>query len=166
MRVMKYFAIVAVAAGLSFFAPSPAKAQVSLSFGVNVGSAPVCPYGYFDYAPYNCAPYGYYGPGWFSNGIFMGAGPWYHGPHGWHGHVDNRYDPRHGYHGEFPHHGEHGNFHGYNHGHSFHGNEVRGGYDNHGGDHGHGGDYEHGGDHGHGGGHGDHGDHGDHGHGH
>jgi hypothetical protein len=34
--------------------PSSALAQVS----INIGSAPVCPYGYFDYAPYNCAPYG------------------------------------------------------------------------------------------------------------
>jgi hypothetical protein len=36
----------------------PASAQVSVSVGV----APVCPYGYFSYAPYDCAPYGYYGP--------------------------------------------------------------------------------------------------------
>jgi len=142
MRFMKYFAIFAVVAGLSFFAASPARAQVSV--GINIGSAPVCPYGYFDYAPYNCAPYGYYGPEWFSNGIFIGAGPWFHGPHSWHGHVDNRYDPHHGYHGELPHHGEHGEFRGYSHGHEFHGNEQRGGYDNHGGDHGHGDDHGHG----------------------
>ena len=38
-----------------------APAQVS----VNIGVAPVCPYGYFDYSPYDCAPYGYYGPDWF-----------------------------------------------------------------------------------------------------
>ena len=56
-----------------------------------------CPYGYFDYAPYDCAPYGYYGPDWFNGGIFIGAGPWFHGPHGFYGHVDNRYDPHHGY---------------------------------------------------------------------
>jgi len=43
---------------------------------------PVCPYGYFDYAPYACAPYGYYGPSWFSGGVFIGAGPWYHGYYG------------------------------------------------------------------------------------
>jgi len=35
-----------------------APAQVS----INIGPAPVCPYGYFDYAPYDCAPYGFYGP--------------------------------------------------------------------------------------------------------
>ena len=139
MRVTKVFAIVAIVAGLSFFAPSPAKAQVSLNFGVNVGPAPVCPYGYFDYAPYNCAPYGYYGPEWFPRGYFIGAGPWFHGRRGWRGHVDNRYDPHHGYHGDFPRRGDRGNFHGYGHGHEFHGNERRGGYDNRGGYGGHGG---------------------------
>lgn len=73
-------------------------AQVS----INVGVAPVCPYGYFDYAPYDCAPYGYYGPDWFVGGVFIGAGPWFHGPAGFHGHVDNRFDPHHGYHGPVP----------------------------------------------------------------
>ena len=77
---------------------SAAPAQVSISIGV----APVCPYGYFDYAPYDCAPYGYYGPDWFVGGVFLGAGPWFHGPRGFYGHVDNRYDPRHGYHGPVP----------------------------------------------------------------
>lgn len=75
-----------------------APAQVS----INIGVAPVCPYGYFDYAPYDCAPYGYYGPDWFVGGVFVGAGPWFHGPHGFYGHVDNRYDPRHGYRGPMP----------------------------------------------------------------
>jgi hypothetical protein len=69
---------------------------------VGVGVAPVCPYGYFDYAPYNCAPYGYYGPDWFVGGVFIGAGPWFHGPRGFYGHVDNRWDPHHGYNGPLP----------------------------------------------------------------
>jgi len=43
-----------------------------------------CPYGYYDFAPYSCAPYGYYGPEWFSGGVFIGAGPWFHGPHDFH----------------------------------------------------------------------------------
>jgi hypothetical protein len=73
-------------------------AQVAIS----IGAAPICPYGYFDYAPYDCAPYGYYGPDWFVGGIFIGAGPWFHGPHGFYGHVDNRYDPHHGYAGPLP----------------------------------------------------------------
>jgi len=53
---------------------------------------PVCAWGYYPYYPYACAPYGYYGPGWFYNGIFIGVGPWYgwgwgwrHGWHGWYG---------------------------------------------------------------------------------
>jgi hypothetical protein len=95
---------------------SVALAQVS----VNIGVAPVCPYGYFDYPPYYCAPYGYYGPDWFTGGVFIGAGPWYHGPHGFYGHVDNRYDPHHGYAGPRPEHGEQPFMH-------FHGNEGRDG---------------------------------------
>jgi hypothetical protein len=80
--------------------------RVALSqVSIDIGVAPECPYGYFDYAPYDCAPYGYYGPDWFSGGIFLGAGPWFHGPRDFHGHVDNRYDPRHGYHGPVPEHG-------------------------------------------------------------
>jgi hypothetical protein len=57
---------------------------------------------YFDYTPYDCAPYGYYGPDWFAGGIFIGAGPWFHGHRGFYGHVDNRYDPHHGYRGPLP----------------------------------------------------------------
>ncbi len=77
---------------------SAAPAQIS----VNIGVAPECPYGYFDYAPYDCAPYGYYGPDFFVGGVFIGAGPWFHGPRNFAGHVDNRYDPRHGYKGPVP----------------------------------------------------------------
>lgn len=95
---------------------SAAPAQVA----INIGAAPVCPYGYYDYAPYNCSPYGYYGPDWFSGGVFIGAGPWFHGPHGFHGHVDNRYDPHHGYAGPMPARGDRA----FNH---FQGNEARDG---------------------------------------
>ncbi len=95
-----------------------AKAQISV--GVNLGPAPYCPYGYFDYAPYDCAPYGYYGPDWFNGGIFIGAGPWFHGPRGFYGHVDNRFDPHHGYVGPLPGRGDHAFAH-------FHGNEARDG---------------------------------------
>jgi hypothetical protein len=83
-----------------FIAAAPAAAHAQVS--IQIGPEPVCPYGYFDYAPYACAPYGYYGPDWFVGGVFYGAGPWYHGPHGWYGHVDNRYDPHHGYSGPLP----------------------------------------------------------------
>jgi len=75
-----------------------APAQISVGIGV----APICPYGYYDYGAYDCAPYGYYGPDWFVGGVFIGAGPWFHGPRGFYGHVDNRYDPRNGYHGPVP----------------------------------------------------------------
>ena len=119
---LKLLAVTA-AAGLFFMASSPRSvAQVSLSIGV----APVCPYGYYDYAPYQCAPYGYYGPEWFSGGVFIGAGPWYHGDHDFHGHVDNHFDPHYGYHGSYPQHGEHADpHHDVQHMSHFKGNEER-----------------------------------------
>jgi hypothetical protein len=117
MNAFRSLVVTAAAAGL-LGAASAAPAQVSV--GVNIGPAPICPYGYFDYPPYDCAPYGYYGPDWFLNGIFIGVGPWFHGPHGFYGHVDNRYDPRHGYHGPLPERGAEP----FNH---FHGNEARDG---------------------------------------
>jgi len=109
-----------LALAAAMFVPSlAAPSQVVVGIGV----APVCPYGYFDYPPYDCAPYGYYGPDWFSGGIFIGAGPWFHGPAGFHGHVDNRYDPHHGYNGPLPGRGAQA----FNH---FQGNEARDGRGN------------------------------------
>ena len=99
MRFLKFFALLGA---FSLPLVNPANAHAQISVGVNIGPAPVCPYGYFDYAPYNCAPYGYYSPDWFANGIFIGAGPWFHGPRGYWGHVDNRWDPHHGYVGPLP----------------------------------------------------------------
>jgi hypothetical protein len=102
MKTSSFFAVAALAAAsLSAVAARP-PAQVA----VEVGVAPDCPYGYYDYAPYACAPYGYYGPEWFSGGIFIGAGPWFHGPANFHGHVDNHFDVRHGYKGPAPNRGE------------------------------------------------------------
>ena len=70
MRHLKALAISALAAAaVSCFSSAPA--QVS----VNIGVAPVCPYGYYDYAPYNCAPYGYYGPDWFVGEYSSGPAP-------------------------------------------------------------------------------------------
>ncbi len=100
---------------------STTPAQVSVN--INLGPAPVCPYGYFDYAPYDCAPYGYYGPDWFVGGVFIGAGPWFHGPKNFAGHVDNRFDPRNGYKGPLPERGEQAFSH-------FHPNEARDGRGN------------------------------------
>jgi hypothetical protein len=102
MKTMKAFGFVAIATGL-LLAPAPkATAQVS----VEIGPAPVCPYGYYEEPPYNCAPYGYYGPEWFSGGVFIGAGPWFHGPEHFYGHVDHHLDYRKGYHGPLPARGE------------------------------------------------------------
>lgn len=81
MKSLKYFAMLAVLAVPLAFTPA-AQAQVGVGIGIGPGygdAAPVCDYGYYPYAPYDCAPYGYYGPSWFSGGIFIGAGPWYHG---------------------------------------------------------------------------------------
>jgi hypothetical protein len=102
---MKKFNVIALAAvaGICLAAAAPAaKAQVV----VDIGVAPACPYGYYDYTPYTCAPYGYYGPEWFNGGVFIGAGPWFHGDEHFNGHVNNRYDPQHGYKGSLPKTGE------------------------------------------------------------
>jgi hypothetical protein len=96
-KVLAFSAVV----GVGLLTPA-AVAPAQVGIGINIGAAPICPYGYFDYAPYDCAPYGYYGPDWFVGGAFLGAGPWFHGPHGFYGHVDNRYDPHNGYHGPLP----------------------------------------------------------------
>ena len=44
-------------------APTTASAQVTVVVGG--GPPPVCSFGYYDYPPYTCAPYGYYGSGYF-----------------------------------------------------------------------------------------------------
>jgi len=80
MKYLKYAAIVALLA----LPLSLAQAQVRIGVGIGVGPGyvagpPVCAYGYYPDYPYTCAPYGYYGPTWFANGVFIGAGPWYHG---------------------------------------------------------------------------------------
>ena len=102
MNQFKYLAIVAVA-GICFTMTAPkAEAQVT----INIGAPPECPYGYYDYAPYACAPWGYYGPEWFSSGVFVGAGPWFHGRDDFRGHVNNHFHPEHGYKGPMPARGE------------------------------------------------------------
>src|SRR5580692_10271467 len=103
MKGFKFFVLVAVAAFCCAVVTPTTQAQVS----VDIGVAPVCPYGYYDVPPYTCAPYGYYGPEWFTGGVFIGAGPWFHGPEGFHGHVNNRFHSDHGYHGPMPHAGDH-----------------------------------------------------------
>jgi len=105
MNTFKYIALTAVVVGICFTLTAPAvRAQVSV--GVNIGAAPACPYGYYEAPPYACAPYGYYGPEWFTGGVFIGAGPWFHGAEGFRGPVDNRFHPDHGYKGPMPRVGE------------------------------------------------------------
>ena len=104
MNKFRIFALTAVA-GISLLA-APAKSVAQVGVSVNIGPEPVCPYGYYDFSPYACAPYGYYGPEWFVSGVFVGAGPWFHGPANFRGHVDNRFHPEHGYNGPAPKRGE------------------------------------------------------------
>jgi hypothetical protein len=108
-----------------------ARAQIA----IEIGEPPMnCPWGYYEAPPYGCAPRGFYGPGYFHNGIFLGVGPWagWGYAHGWgeyrfHGEGGGRYHGRGGYEAE--------------HGHYFHGYDDR-----HGGPHG--GEMHHGEEHG------------------
>lgn len=102
MRGLKFLALAAVAGGCLTVYPLAADAQIS----INIGVAPECPYGYYDVAPYSCAPSGYYGPEWFSAGAFIGAGPWFHGRSNFRGSVNNAFRSDHGYKGALPRRGE------------------------------------------------------------
>jgi hypothetical protein len=95
-------ALIAVVGLLFLASPPQVKAQVYQGNTGQIGAAPQCPYGYFDYPPYDCAPDGYYGPEWFKDGNFIGAGPWFHGPNDFKGKVDPRFDPQQGYKGPVP----------------------------------------------------------------
>jgi hypothetical protein len=103
MNRVKCFALAAVAGiflTVTIFTVTAPKMEAQVA--VEVGVAPVCPYGYYDVPPYACAPYGYYGQEWFTGGVFIGAGPWFHGPASFKGHVNNRFHPEHGYKGPAP----------------------------------------------------------------
>src|SRR5712692_6269577 len=84
MRYLRFFGLLGICLAICLFSASSAQAQ-RVTFGVGIGApayygpAPVCAYGYYDYYPYACAPYGFYGPDWFVGGAFIGAGPWFHG---------------------------------------------------------------------------------------
>jgi len=91
MRYLRILALVGIFLGAASFAHAQG---FSVGIGVGpvygrvygpayAGPAPVCVYGYYGYYPYACAPYGYYGPNWFSGGFFIGAGPWF--PHAYYG---------------------------------------------------------------------------------
>jgi hypothetical protein len=98
MHGLKFLVVAAVAGG-GFTATAP---TAHAAVGIEIGVAPQCPYGYYDTAPYGCAPSGYYGPEWFSGDVFIGAGPWFHGPRNFRGNVNNTYHPDHGYKGDMP----------------------------------------------------------------
>ena len=79
---MKYLRLLALV-GLLMVPLAYSQAQVRIGVGIGFGPGyvsgpPACAYGYYSYYPYACAPYGFYGPSYFANGIFIGAGPWYH----------------------------------------------------------------------------------------
>jgi hypothetical protein len=91
MRSLRFFGLLGICLAIGLFSASNAQAQ-RVTFGVGIGvpayygPAPVCAYGYYDYYPYACAPYGFYGPDYFVGGVFIGAGPWFHGyGHGFYG---------------------------------------------------------------------------------
>ena len=105
MNTLKALSLAAAVAVIGFAGAVP-QAQAQVGIGIDIGPAPVCPYGYYDYAPYPCAPYGYYGPEWFLGGVFIGAGPWFHGHESFRGTVDHRFDPKRGYGGSVPERGE------------------------------------------------------------
>jgi uncharacterized membrane protein YgcG len=105
VKTHKFLSLAAAVAVIGFVAAAP-EAQAEVNVGVNLGPAPVCPYGYYDYAPYRCAPYGYYGSEWFNGGAFLGAGPWFHGHDEFRGAVDRHFDAHHGYRGPLPHRGD------------------------------------------------------------
>src|SRR5262249_40182732 len=104
MRYAKQLLAVAIVGfGLLMVTAPAAHAQVRVGVGVGVGPAyggyygydaydpydpyysdysaygppPECVYGYYPYYPYACAPYGYWAPDYFYEGIFVGAGPWF-----------------------------------------------------------------------------------------
>jgi len=101
MRYLKYAALSAALLGVLLFTAGNASAQVAVGVrvgpvGVAVGPEPVCAYGYYPFAPYACAPAGYWGPNYFVSGIFVGAGPWFRGwghPYGWYVRPGYAYRP-------------------------------------------------------------------------
>jgi hypothetical protein len=102
MRAFPLLALTAVTLGWLPAGIPIAEAEV----GISIGVAPACPYGYYDVAPYSCAPSGYYGPEWFSGDGFIGAGPWFHGRDEFRGKVNNTFHPQNGYKGPMPNRGE------------------------------------------------------------
>jgi hypothetical protein len=57
MKTLKQLGLMAITAGLFAATAHNAAAQIA----VGIGAPPVCPYGYYEAPPYNCAPDGYFG---------------------------------------------------------------------------------------------------------
>ena len=60
LRYLKFFGLLGMLLAIGLFSASNANAQ-RFAVGVGIGPgyygpAPVCAYGYYDYAPYACAP--------------------------------------------------------------------------------------------------------------
>lgn len=112
MRLLKYFAILSVLLVSSAYS----RAQVSIGIGIGgysepayVYGPPACAYGYYNYEPYACAPYGYYGPRWSHPGYYVRE--YYGRGYGYRGYGREGYERgRQGYEHE-----------GYGHGHEGHG---------------------------------------------
>jgi len=80
MKYLRYFAMLTLLMLPLAYSHAEVRVGVGIGFGpTSVAGPPVCPYDYYGYYPHACAPYGYYGPSYFVNGVFIGAGPWYHG---------------------------------------------------------------------------------------
>jgi hypothetical protein len=79
-----------VAGSTILLAPLALVPMANAQVVIGVGIQPVCSYGYYNYAPYGCAPSGFYGPGYFYNGIFLGVGPWANWGYG-HGWGEHRF---------------------------------------------------------------------------
>ncbi len=78
MRYLKYLVLLAVVALPAAY--SHAQVSIRVHIGPDYGlynAPPVCAYGYYSDYPFGCAAYGYWGPEWFVDGAFIGAGPWY-----------------------------------------------------------------------------------------
>ena len=78
MRYLKYMVLL-----LALVAIPSVHSQAQVAVGVQIGPSyglynapPVCEYGFYPTYPFDCAPYGYYGPNYFVDGVFIGVGPW------------------------------------------------------------------------------------------
>ena len=120
LKYLRYIALLALLTLPLAYSQAEVRVGVGVGFGGYVAGPPVRAYGYYPDYPYSCAPYGYYGPSWFANGIFIGAGPWY----GWgHPYYGRGYYGR-GFDGRF----EGRGFEGRGRGFDGHGPAVRGGF--------------------------------------